>query len=169
MTWSALAQDPSFWVAVSFVLFVGAFGRMLLRRLASVLDAHRTAVRDELDSAAALHAEAQSLRDRYTDEAALAEKTADEIRARAQEAAGQIAADSDERLQAHLLRMRARAAEDITRSEEAARQMYRERVADLVLAASTRLLRERIDADLQLALIQQTVDGLGQSLRQPQA
>ena len=169
MTWSALAQDPSFWVAVSFVLFVGGFGRLLLRKLAGVLDAHRTAVRDELDSAAALHAEAQSLRERYTDEAAAAEKTAGEIRARAQEAAGQIAADGDVRLQAHLSRMRARAAEEIARSEEAARQMYRERVADLVLEASTRLLRERINADMQVALIQQTVDGLGRSLRQRQA
>ena len=169
MTWSELSQDPSFWVAVSFVVFVGAFGRLLLRRLAGVLDAHRTAVRDELDGAAALHAEAQSLRERYTDEAAAAEKTADEIRARAQEAAGQIAADSDVRLQAHLSRMRARAAEEIARSEEAARQMYRERVADLVLAASIRLLRERINAEMQVVLIQQTVDGLGQSLRQRQA
>ena len=64
--------------------------------------------------------------------------------------------------------MRARAVEEIARSEEAARQMYRERVADLVLAASTRLLSERIDADMQAVLIQQTVDGLGQSLRQRQ-
>lgn len=169
MTWSVLAQDPSFWVAVSFVLFVGAFGRVLFRRLAGVLDAHRAAVREELDSAAALHAEAQSLRDRYTDEAALAEKTAGEIRARAEETAGQIAAASDGRLQAHLARMRARAAEEIARSEEAARQMYRERVADLVLEASARLLRERVDADLQAVLIQRTVDGLGQSLGQRRA
>ena len=169
MTWSVLAQDPSFWVALSFVLFVGAFGRLLFRKLAAVLDAHRNAVRDELDSAAALHAEAQSLRDRYTDEAAEAEKTAGEIRARAQETAGQIAADSDQRLQAHLSRMRTRATEEITRTEEAARQMYRERVADLVLEASTRLLRERIDAETQLSLVQQTVDSLGRSLKQRQA
>ncbi len=164
MTWSELARDPSFWVAVAFVLFVVVFGRVLFRKLAGVLDAHRSGIRDELEAAAALHGEAQSLRDRYTDEAARAEKMADELRIRARESARHIGAEADQRLQTHLVRMRERAAEEIARSEEAARQAYREYVTDLVQEASIRLLRDRIDADTHQALIRSTVDRLGPSL-----
>ncbi len=164
MTWSALAQDPSFWVAVSFVLFVVIFGRILFRRLAGMLDAHRDGVRAELESAAALHGEAQSLRDRYTDEAARAETTASEIRARAEESARQIGADADHRLQTHLVRMRNRSAEEIARLEETARQQYREHLTDLVMEAAARLLRHRIDDQTHRALVQMTVGQLEQSL-----
>ncbi len=165
MTWSLLMNDPSFWVAVSFGLFVVGFGRLLFKKLAGVLDAHREAVRAELDSAASLHTEAQALRDRYMDEAAEAEQTASAIRARAEETALEIVAASEQRLQAQLERMRARASEDIARTEEAATRMYRERVADLVLRASTRLLREQVGAEAHQGLIQRTVDNLGRSLQ----
>lgn len=168
MSWSVLMHDPSFWVAVSFVLFVGAFGRLLFRKLAGVLDAHRESVRSELDSAAALHAEAQTLRDRYTDEAAEAEQTSAAILARAEETAAQIAQDSERRLEAHLDRMRVRAAEEVARAEEAVRQTYRERVADLVLRASSRLFQEHVSAEIQRALIQNTVDNMGRALQQRQ-
>ena len=88
-------QDPTFWVAIAFVVFVIAVFRPIRKALTGALDKRADNIRQELDDAQALREEAQKTlaeykrlqRDAVSEAADIIEKAKHEAEAEAQRTA----------------------------------------------------------------------------------
>ncbi|MBC9179958.1 F0F1 ATP synthase subunit B family protein, partial [Pseudoroseomonas ludipueritiae] len=91
--------NPVFWVAVSFVIFVALLGRTMWKKLAAMLDARGAQIRNDLDEAARLRAEAETmLRQAEADRKAAiaeAEQTLAKAKAEAERVAAATAAEAE--------------------------------------------------------------------------
>jgi len=160
----ALGLDPSAWVALAMATFLaillwkkvpGAIGKALDKKIA--------AIREQLDEAKQLRAEAEALKAEYEAKAALAGAEAQTMLERARHEADAIVeqAQADS---AALVERRARMAEDkIGAAERAAVAEIRARAAGAATAAAELLIRQRHDAGADKAMVDQTIAGLGRT------
>ncbi len=169
MTWEALQNDPSFWVAVSFVIFVAAFGRTLWKRLADVLDARRESIRSEIAAARKLRDDAQEMLNDHVRRRKSAEEEAEVIIERAREQAKRLVEERSLQLEAQLERARERTRREIESAQEAAISDYRERLSSLVVRATETLLRNRQDQDTHTALVERTIADISQVFEKTRA
>ena len=89
-------QDPTFWVAVAFVIFVIAVFKPIKTALIGGLDAKIKEIRQEVEEAEKLREEAQSLLANYQRQQRQALQTAEDIVARAKDEAKSYHAQADE-------------------------------------------------------------------------
>ena len=125
------------------------------------LDAQIAAIRQRLDEAKQLRAEAEALRDEYARKIAGAEQDAARIVAHAQDESKQLLADAETKAQ-DLTARRAKMAEDkIAAAERQAIAEVRAKAAEAAAAAAAKLIAERHDAGADKALVDRTIAGLG--------
>lgn len=159
---AALGLDATGWVALA-MLFVIAI--MLWKKvpaaIAAALDKKIAGIREQLDEAAKLRAEAEALKTEYEAKAAAAGAEAATMIARARHEADGIVAQAQAD-SAALVERRARMAEDkIGAAERAAIQEVRARAATAAAAAAGALIAQNHDAQADKAMIDQTIAGLG--------
>ena len=131
-----------------------AIGKALDRKIAGI--------REQLDEAAKLRAEAEAVKAEYEAKAAAAGAEAATMLERARHEADAIVqqARTDS---AALVERRARMAEDkIAAAERSAIQEVRARAATAAAAAAAALITDRHDAAADKAMVDQTIAGLGQ-------
>lgn len=160
-----MLQDPKFWVAASFVIFVLLFGRMAWNRVTALLDARGERIRDELDEARRLRAEAETMLASATAEreAAIAEAAAliERARAEAQRLATAAAAEAEA-----TARRRERMAMDrIAAAEASALTEVRHAAAEIATNAVRDLIIARHDASADAGLIDAAVSSLPTAFR----
>lgn len=127
------------------------------------LDNQIAAIRQRLDEAKALRAEAEALRDEYASKIAGAEQDAANIVAHAQEESKALIADA-ERNATELTARRAKMAEDkIAAAERQAVQDIRAKTAQAASAAAAKLIAQRHDAGADKALVDSTIAGLSRA------
>lgn len=158
---TALGFDASGWIALAmlavFALMIwkkvpAAIGRALDRKIASI--------REQLDEAAQLRAEAEALRNEYEAKAARADDEAAAMLERARSEAEGIVRQAEANA-ASLVDRRMRMAEDkIAAAERAAIDEVRAAAAATASAAAEKLLRERLDKDADRAMIGRTIESL---------
>jgi F-type H+-transporting ATPase subunit b len=125
------------------------------------LDRQIAAIRQRLDEAKALRAEAEALRDEYARKIAGAEQDAANIVAHAREESKSLIADAEKNA-AELTARRAKMAEDkIAAAERQAVSDIRAKAAQAAAAAAAKLIAERHDAGADKALVDRTIEGLG--------
>ncbi len=125
------------------------------------LDNQIAAIRQRLDEAKALRAEAEALRDEYARKIAGAEQDAANIVAHAQEESKQLLADAEAKAQ-DLTERRAKMAEDkIAAAERQAVNDIRAMAAETAAAAAAKLIGDRHDPNADKALVDRTIAGLG--------
>jgi F-type H+-transporting ATPase subunit b len=146
-------------VVVAILLWKGgarAIGRSLDKKIA--------AIREQLDEATKLRAEAENLRIEYQARSQEADAQARSILDHAQAEAAAIVAKAHEDTEA-LVARRARMAEDrIEAAERQALAAVRARAAQAAVQAAARLIGERHDARADKGLVDRTIGGLGQRL-----
>jgi F-type H+-transporting ATPase subunit b len=162
---TAFGLNPGGWVALSMIVVIAllvwkgaprAIGRALDKKIASI--------REQLDEAAKLRAEAEALKAEYEAKAAAAKSEADAIVAHARAEADQILAKAKDDTET-LIGRRTRMAEDkIAAAERTAIAEVRAKAADAAARAAATLIAERHDADSDKALVDRTIAGLGQRL-----
>ena len=159
---TALGFDASGWVAWAMIL---VFAILLWKRVPAAigraLDKKIGQIRQQLDEAAQLRAEAEALRAEYQTRAAQADTEAATMIERAKaEAEGIVRqAESDA---AALVERRIRMAEDkIAAAERAAVDEVRARAASAAAAAAETLIRDRVDANADRAMVDATIAELG--------
>ena len=159
---TALGFDASGWVAWAMI---AVFAILLWKRVPAAigraLDKKIGAIRQQLDEAAQLRAEAEALKAEYEAKAAQADAEAATMIERAKtEAAGIVSqAEADA---AALVERRTRMAEDkIAAAERAAVDQVRAKAATAAAAAAERLIRERMDAGDDKAMVDATIAELG--------
>jgi F-type H+-transporting ATPase subunit b len=159
---TAFGLEAGQWIALAMIaVFALMIWKKVPAAIGKALDKKIAGIRQQLDEAAQLRAEAEALRAEYEAKAAQADAEAATMIERARtEAAGIVSqAESDA---AALVERRARIAEDkIGAAERAAVDEVRARVAGAAAAAAESLIRERLDAGADKAMIDAAIAELG--------
>ena len=149
----ALINDPTFWVAVAFLLFVAILLYMRVpKKLAKMLDERAAAIAKELAEAKRLRDEAQALLEQYQKKARAAESEAAEIVTAARAESERIAAEAKVQIEQLIQRRTAMAEQKIAQAETEAAAEVRAAAAEAAIAAAAKIIAERMDASKANAL-----------------
>jgi F-type H+-transporting ATPase subunit b len=140
---SAVFGDPTFWVAVAFVIFIAILARPIAKAVPKALDERALKIKRDLDEAERLRIEAQDLLAEYQRKQRDAVREAGEIVAHARAEAARLTEDGRKRLEQSLKRREQLAVERIARAETAALAEVRAKAIDVAIEATRRLLAER--------------------------
>ena len=157
-------QDPTFWVAVAFLITVAAIFKPLSRAVLKGLDDRSDRIRQQLDEAQNLREEAQKSLAEYKRMQRDAVKEAEQIVANAKSEAENLRSEAERKLALQLERREKLAMEKIEQAEANAIKEVRDRAVDLAVAATGRLLESHVDGAKSDALVDQSIDELGDKL-----
>lgn len=160
----AFLQDPTFWVLVAFVIFVGATARPISRLVTGGLDKRADKIRADLEEAENLREEAQDLLAGYQRKQRDAIEEAEAIVAHAGEEAERLAQQGAEKLEASLERRKNLALERIARAEAQAIDSVRAKTVDVALDATRDFLSHELKAKQADALIESAIKDLSGKL-----
>jgi F-type H+-transporting ATPase subunit b len=147
-------------LAILFIIAIILWKRVP-QAIGSALDKKIAVIREQLDQAAKLRAEAEALRGEYEAKTAAADKERETMLERARHEAEAIVAQAKADTSA-LLERRARMAEDkIAAAERQAIDEVRARAAAAAAAAAERLISEELDATANKAMVDQAIADLG--------
>ncbi len=158
---SALGFDASMLVALAMIaVILLALWKKVPAMIAGALDGQIAGIRQQLDQATALRAEAEAIKAEYEAKAKQAAKDAIDMKASAEEEAKLIIANAKSDATA-LIGRRAKAAEEkIAAAERAAIADVRNTAASAAAAAAAQLIATHHDAKADAALIDQSISSL---------
>ena len=158
---TGLGLDATAWVALAMIVVLALLlWKKVPAAIGKALDRKIEGIRQQLDEAAQLRAEAEALRAEHQAKAANAEAEAAAIVARAQSEADAIVRDAQSN-SAALIERRTRMAEDkIAAAERHAIDEVRARAARAAAAAAETLIRREMDPESDRALVDRTIAGL---------
>lgn len=162
---SALLQDPTFWTLIAFVIFIVALFKPMKKALLSGLDSRIETIRSEVEQAQQLREEAQTLLASYQRKQREAQQEAEGIVNRAKQDAENHRAEAEKDLKALLERQKELAVEKIAQAEATAVQEVREIAVDLAVAATEKILAEKVTGSLSDSLVDKAVAELPQKLQ----
>jgi F-type H+-transporting ATPase subunit b len=159
-----MLHDPAFWVAVGFILFVVLVGPKLFKAITGALDERSAKIAAELERAVKLREEAQNLLAQFQRKHRDAMKEADEIITHAKDEAERLAKQAQVDLEAMLKRREQLAVQNIAQAEAQAMQEVRTLAVDVAIAATGKLLAEKLDGARADALIDSAIKELPSKL-----
>ena len=137
-------HSHEFWEAFAFALFIAVFIRYAWPPLAKALDARSAKIKDQLEQAARLKAEAEQLLATYEKQKKEAQKESKAILANAKKEAEQLRVKAAEELQAGLARRTQQAEEKIARAEAEATGKVRAQIIDIATQAARQVIATRL-------------------------
>ena len=155
-----LFHDPEFWILVAFVIVIGLTFKPAKAALLKALDDRAEKVRSDLERAATLRKEAEALLAEYQKKQRDALKDAEAIMAQAKAEAERLSAQAAADLEASLKRREQMALQRIAQAEQQALADVRAAAVDVAIAATGKLLAEKLDAGRQDALIDSAIKEL---------
>ncbi len=159
-----MLQDPTFWVAMGFLILAILAILFLRKPILGMLDARVDSVRASLDEAASLREEAQQLLAEYQRKQRNAVKETEAMVARAKEEAERISRDSAEALKAALKRREELAMDKIAQAEaDAVREVQRISV-EVAVDATRVLIADKLDGARADALIDVAISDISNKL-----
>lgn len=147
-------------IAMLILLLIAFFGAKVHKTIAGGLDSKIAAIKDQLEEAKQLRAEAEALRQEYADKIAGAEKDAEAMLANAQHEADAILEKAEADSQAMVERRKRMAEDKIAAAEREAVEDVRNRAALAATAASRALIADKHDADADKALADKVIAGI---------
>ena len=155
---SALGLDPTGWVALSMI---AVFGIMLWKNvpamIGAMLDKQIAGIKEQLDAASKLRAEAEALKAEYEAKAKSATSDAEAMKAAAAKEAEDIVAQARVDVTALIARRTKMAEDKIAAAERAAIADVRTRAASIAAAAASQLIASGHDAKADKPLIDATI------------
>lgn len=155
-----LIHNPTFWVAVAFVIFVALTFKPISKALSGGLDSRSEQIRRELEEAAALREEAQKSLADYRKLQSEAAREAEELIAHTVKEAQRIREQAELDLEASLKRREQAAVEKIAQAEAKAMAEVRGHAVDIAIAATGKLLEEKLDSTRADAIVDQSIADL---------
>ncbi|MFA6218290.1 MAG: hypothetical protein WC692_00745 [Erythrobacter sp.] len=161
--------EPELWglapfqvVSVSMAVFllIAIFGARAHKSIAGGLDGKIAAIKQQLDEAKALRAEAEALRNEYAAKIAGAAKDAEAMLANAQHEADAILAKAEADSKAMVERRKRMAEDKIAAAEREAIEDVRNRAVNAATAASRALIADKHGADADKALADKVIAGI---------
>ncbi len=164
-TIGTLLNDPSFWVAVAFIIFIGGLGYLGVHRMiAKSLDDRAVRIKAELDEARKLKDEAAALLAEYQRKRGEAENEAQAIIAGAQAEAERMAVEAKAKIEEFVARRTKMAETKIAQAEAQAAADVRAAAADAAVAAAERILTEQAKGPLAGDLIAKGIEDVRKKL-----
>ena len=159
---TALGLDAPGWIALAMVVVLAILiWKRVPALIGKALDTKIAAIRAQLDEAAQLRSEAEAIKAEYEARSAQADAEAATLLDRARAEAEGIVRQAESDASA-LVERRGRMAEDkIAAAERAALDQVRAKAARAAAAAAETLIREKLDAGADKALVDRTIEGLG--------
>ena len=154
----ALINDPTFWVAIAFVLFVIAVFKPIRGAMLGGLDAKIAEIRQEVEEAEKLREAAQSLLANYQRQQRQALQDAENIVIRARQEAERHRAEGEEAMKEMVRRQEEQARDKIAQAEAAAIQEVRAMSVELAMKAAEKLLTDRLTGAEGVRLIDQSIE-----------
>ena len=134
-------EDPEFWVAFAFAIFVGVLVKFGVPKMAlSALDARSDRIKQALDEAHRLRSEAQAVLAQYQQKRAEAEKEAQAIIVSARVEAERLAGEAKGKVEEFIARRTKMAEAKIAQAEAQALADVRAAAADAAVAAAEKVL-----------------------------
>jgi len=159
-----MLHDPTFWVAIAFAIFVVLAFKPLKNAMMGGLDKKIASIKAEVDEAARLREEAQSLLAEYERKQAKGAKHAEEIVAAARKEAEESKTRAEAELQEALVRQEKASLLKIEQAEEKAIQEVRSMAVELAISAASKLITERVEGKEGDALIDKAIGELPNKL-----
>jgi len=160
-----MISDPTFWVAIGFVLFIVIAGRPIMAKITSALDNRADEIRAKIEEAKSLREEAQTLLASYQRMQRDAAAEAAEIISNAQEEAQRLQTAADENLTQTLKRREEAALEKIAAAEARALQDVRDRAVDIAISATEKVVSEAMTDNVQQSITRAAIDDLPSRLQ----
>lgn len=158
---TALGLTPTGWVALAMIAVFALFlWKRVPAAVGKALDQQIATIRNRLDEAASLRAEAEALKKEYQKKAKAADKEAKAMIERAQHEAEAIVAKADNDAKALVERRTRMAEEKIAAEERAAINELRASAAAAATRAAEKLIAERHDASADAKLVDQAISAL---------
>ena len=157
---SEFLTSPETWVALAFIVFVALVWKPTKKFIVSALDERSSRIKKDLDEAARLREQAQALLTQYETKYRDAMKAAETILAHARDEAQRLSQQAARDLEAALKRREELAMQRIAQAEQQAAADVRGAAVDVAIAATERLLREKLDGAKSDALIDQAIKEL---------
>lgn len=145
LNFDLLKEDPRFWMAVSFVLFVALFVKVVLPVILKALDQRTDTIKTQLEQAEKLRIEAETLLADSKRKQEEATQEAAHLVAQAQKDADALRSTAEAELKQAIERRTAQAEANIKRAEQEAVQEIRTQLVDVAVATA----RQVIVAQLQ--------------------
>jgi F-type H+-transporting ATPase subunit b len=160
-----MLSDPSFWVAIAFVIFVGLLGYLgVHRQLTKALDNRAERIKSELDEARRLKEEAMALLQEYQRRREAAEGEAQSIVTEARADADRMAVEAKAKAEEFVARRTRMAEQKISQAEAQAVADVRAAAADAAVAAAEKILTQQAKGDLAAQLIAKGVEDVRKKL-----
>jgi len=160
-----LLVEPLTWVAVSALAFVGLLIHFKVPKMATdALDARSDAIAKALEEATKLREEAQAILTSTQRQQREAEKETEEIIALAKAEAVRIRKETESLLAEYIERRTLMAENKIAQAEVQAINDVKKFAADTAVAATRKLLSERLSEEQGATLIDQNIDEIKTSL-----
>ncbi|MFW2349190.1 hypothetical protein [Qipengyuania sp.] len=147
-------------VAMFVLLLIAFFGAKVHKTIAGGLDSKIAAIKEQLDEAKQLRAEAEALRREYADKIAGAEKDAEAMLINAQHEAEAILEKAEADSKAMVERRKRMAEDKIAAAEREAVEDVRNRAVNAATSASRKLIAEKHDADADKTLADKVIAGI---------
>src|ERR1700743_1457125 len=157
--------EPETWVAIAFVILMGAFGwRGVHRKVLTALDHRAERIKAELDDAQRLKDEAAKVLAEYKARRASAEREADEIVANARAEAERIASDAKAKMEDFVARRTKTAESKIALAEAQALADVRAAAADAAVQAASTIMSQSVKGSLADDLLTKGIAEVRQKL-----
>lgn len=153
-------HDPEFWILVAFVAVIVLVWKPASRALTKSLDERADKIRADLERAAKLRTDAQALLAEYQQKQRDALKEAEAIMAQAKADAERLSAQAAADLEASLKRREQMALQRIAQAEQQALAEVRAAAVDIAIAATGKLLAEKLDPAKQDTLVDSAIKEL---------
>ena len=158
---SAFGVDSYQWVSIAMLVLLGVFvWKKVPGMITGGLDAKIAEIKENLDEAKNLRAEAEALRDEYASKIASAEKDAEKMMEGAEREADAILAKAEADSKAMVERRKRMAEDKIAAAEREAVDGVRASAANAAAAASHALIAEKHNADADKALADEVISSL---------
>lgn len=159
-----MLEDPTFWVAVAFAIFVVLAAKPVSGAVFGALDARADRIRTEIEEAQALREEAQKTLAEYKRKQRDALKEAEAILDHAKVEAKRHGEQAERDLEAALERREQAAVEKIAQAEAQALQEVRDQAIEMALAATAKLIADNLDKGRADAMIDRAIGDLAGKL-----
>jgi F-type H+-transporting ATPase subunit b len=157
--------DAEFWVAVSFVIFLGILAKVgVHRKLLGALDDRSARIKAELDEARRVRDEAQALLAEYQRKRKEADREADAIVVAAKAEAERLAAEAKAKVEEFVSRRTKMAEAKIAQAEAQALADVRAAAAEAAVAAAEKILADTTKGKIGEDLIAQGIRDLKSKL-----
>jgi len=159
-----LFADPTFWVAVAFVLFLALAGRKLWAGLTAGLDKRSEAIAKSLADAERLRADALKAKTEAEQTLTQATSEAEGIVALAREEVQRMQARAAANLETAIALREQQAKDRIAQAEAQATKDVRDTAVDVALSATRALLRDQVGAGKAQTLVDEAIAELPRRL-----